>query len=312
MDNDNYIWLDYLTTEQFNEPKNDIDVKHYYGIDIETDQYLQNAIDIWELTYKYGEKYFCNYGGKTFQINICDRFYIAHFPLQCLNDGGKYPVLIFLHGLTGYSWHFALNKTGLIELANQNSFIVLFGQGNGEITRPVRDKYGGVSFGDIYWQIENPELDIDYIKSIMNLQGTIEFCEKDDIDLSELRNMFSDKIYFCGYSNGAMFSFNMCFYDLNFSGICSMMGGYGGLAGYSNDKISKIIDRPTEISPDIPVIILTGSLDEYLPASKKAFEILLDKNFSNVKFLSVLDRKHTYSKDFEKYIWEFFSTNTKN
>lgn len=312
MDNDDYIWLDYLTPEQPNQEKTDISVKHYYGIDIKTDKYLQNAIDIWELINKCGKKYFCNYGGKTFQVNIGDRFYVAHFPSQCLNDSGKYPVLIFLHGLTGYSWHSALDKTGLIELANQNNFIVLFGQGHGKITRPVRDKYGGVSFGDIYWQIENPELDMDYINSMMNLQGIIEHCRQDDLNLLELRKMFNDKIYLIGYSNGAMYSFNMCFYDLHLSGICSMMGGYGGLAGYSNSKVSEIIDRPIEISPDIPIMILTGSRDEYLPASKKAFEILLDKNFSNVKFLSIPDRKHTYSKDFEKYIWEYISTNSKN
>nr|WBF70360.1 putative oxidoreductase [Megavirus caiporensis] len=315
--NSDDIWLDYLSIDNSesnlgsnlvsNLCDNDA-VKQYYGINTESDIYLQRAIETWKIIHENGNKYFNIFGGQTFQIDIGDRYYVIHIPNNCLEPGKKFPTLIFLHGLSQSAWNSALKRTGLIDLANKNNFIVIFGQGKGEICCPLRNKDGGISFGDLYWEIEEPELDIHYLKSIMNLEGTINFDNtKYNIDLDGVRNIMSDKIYLCGYSNGGMYSFNMCFSDLKLSGICSMMGGYGGLAAYSGPKIDKFINQSSTVLSNIPIIIVTGTLDEYNPASQKAVEILKEKNFTLVKFFNIDDRKHAYPNDYESIVWNLLN-----
>ncbi|ANB50988.1 putative hydrolase [Powai lake megavirus] len=311
------IWLDYLSIDNSESNlgsnlgsdlcDNDA-VKQYYGIDTESDIYLQRAIETWKIVYENNNKYFNTFGGQTFQINIKDRYYVIHVPNNCLESDKKFPTLIFLHGLSQSAWNSALKRTGLIDLANKNKFIVIFGQGKGEICCPFRNKDGGISFGDLYWEIEEPELDIEYLKSIMNLEGTIPFDNlQHNINLNKIRNIMSDKIYLCGYSNGGMYSFNMCFSGLKLSGICSMMGGYGGLAAYSGHKIDKFINKYNATANNIPIIIVTGTLDEYNPASQKAVEILREKNFTSVKFFNIDNRKHSYPNDYESIVWKLFN-----
>ncbi|BCS82820.1 putative hydrolase [Cotonvirus japonicus] len=308
-------WIDYLTiNENDYGVSNNLEIEHYYNINTESDTYLQSAIDTWSLIYKTGTKFIELEFGNIFQVDVYDRYYLIYVPNECI-VGEKYPVVIFLHGLSQSAWHNALKRTGLIELANEKHFIVLFGQGQGEISCPTRDKYGGISFGDIYWNIKNPEIDIDYINQIINLQGEICDSQK-EINLSNIHSMFDmEKIFLWGYSNGAMCAFNMAMsiIRIKFAGICSMMGGYAGLAGYPSKIMESIIDKfDNNLSTNVPVIIITGSLDEYNPASQEAVKMLRDKNFTKVELIIIDGQKHSYPKNYEQRVWKFFVQNLSN
>ena len=80
------------------------------------------------------------------------------------------PLLVFFDGLNSSAWYCALVRTGWIQLSNKYQFLVVFGQGQGTFyeSGPQRNKYGHLSFGDLYWQVEQPKEDLTHVDSLLD------------------------------------------------------------------------------------------------------------------------------------------------
>nr|AEX62402.1 uncharacterized hydrolase [Moumouvirus Monve] len=127
------------------------------------------------------------------------------------------------------------------------------------------------------------------------------------LDINILQEKINEKkIYLWGYSNGAMFASLMAliYGNIKYAGICSMMGGWPGLAGYDRAKLinlSKVQINPT------PIIIISGTNDSYLKSSKHMYYLASLFGFPDKKIIVLPSRKHNYPQDQEDTVWKWFS-----
>ncbi|QGR54245.1 alpha/beta hydrolase [Moumouvirus maliensis] len=322
---DENIWMDYLTPDLSKdiETKTDQTLLSFYGLNEQSDKSLLEARSIHNLVIV--DKYKCFYSeyGITFQIDLYSRYYVVHLPYEYFKCNKKYSVILFLHGLTSWSWDCALRRTNLLKLSASENVIIIFGQGEGYLlNNPIRGKEGGIYFGDTYWNIYNPEIDANYLDQIIKLEGisninSINTTYLDEIgkrylsenvtlDIDLLRSRINkEKIYLWGYSNGAMFAslLALIYGKSKYAGICSMMGGWPGLAGYDRTKLinlSQIVIHPT------PIIFITGTKDSYLGSTKHMYCLTSLFGFPDKKIIILPLREHKYPQDLENKVWKWF------
>lgn len=181
------------------------------------------------------------------------------------------PLLLFFHGLGSTAWFCALEGTDLKKLANQNRSVVVFGQGQG--CNPL-DRWEEGGFGECFWEIRYPCEDFVYIERILSDFGIpCSLGQRNGIQetpgkLARIR-IDATRVYYMGYSNGAMFSCNVAirYGGSVFAGICNMMGGWAGR--YKQDGLLNVqyAKHPT------PLLIISGTHDTYLPSCKKAQDV---------------------------------------
>lgn len=206
------------------------------------------------------------------------------------------PLLIFFHGSRGNGMFYALEVTKLIEKTVNQDFLIVFGQAQG-VRRPDEfvypdPKYGGVAFGELYWEIRDNDpgfpQDLQYIQDVFSY---VDASHK--IDKSQL--------YAMGHSNGGVFCCLLALHMPNtFKGICSHMGGIGWDPGFYLDwSVLKDTDRKT------PILMVTGDLDEHRIPSEAGTTIFRDEGF-DVTFKMLENTKHCYLALIEDYVWDWF------
>jgi len=181
-------------------------------------------------------------------------------------------------------------------LSLRHGFVVVFAQGQGNFLTdgPTRDKYGAIVWGDLYWGIEDPEEDFKYFEEVIE-------------SVNSYLPIDPSRVYYVGYSNGGMFSCNLAirYGHKLFSGICNMMGGWGGEGGYDEGKMLDV----SEAEYPVKMLIISGTLDPYLPACLRAKQLFEARGFPVT--LDVIEgANHSYRREKEELIWEFF--NQKN
>ena len=287
-------WLDYFTPLSLAKTGEDSRARRLLRDD-EDDEQLNKAIWTWKISQQ-TKKDYSSAAGRTYQVDLPnERFFVVHDPLV---KEQSLPLLIFCHGLNSSAWYCALVQTGWLELSVKYKFLVAFGQGQGTFYPhgPLRDKDGGLGFGDLYWEIEEPKGDFDYLDSV----------------LSYMKEQFADRldptrIYFMGYSNGALFSSNVAVHYGHrvFAALCNHCGGFGGQ--YNEEKMLS----PLTIDAPLPIYILTGVDDAYYDSCLKAKEL-----FQAARCPVQIDvregRGHSYYKEREEYLWTHFFLNKDN
>ncbi|CAF2562541.1 unnamed protein product [Rotaria sp. Silwood2] len=290
-------WLDYFTPVNFASTKQTDDNELYGNSrllrDDCNDEQVNKAKWVWNISQQTTKEY-CSELGRTFQVDISDqRFFVVHEPLMNNTRQKSMPLLIFCHGLNSCAWYCALVKTGWLKLSVKYNFLVVFGQGQGTFYEcgPQRNQYGQLGFGDLYWEIEQPKDDFEYLDCLLNY----------------MKNKYghlldSDRIYFMGYSNGALFSSNVAVYYGRkiFAALCNHCGGFGGQ--YNEEKML----QPQDIIAPLPIYILTGTDDAYKESCLKA-KNLFEMAHCPVTIDVLENRGHSYYIDKEEFIWtEFF------
>lgn len=256
------------------------------------DEKLNQAKWAWSISQDINKEYSSEFG-HTFQVDLeRHRFFVVHEPKRQLNQTKSIPLLVFYHGLNSSAWYSALVRTGWLQLSAKYHFLVVFGQGQGTFydNGPQRNKFGQVSFGDLYWEIEQPKDDFDYLDSLLSY-----------MKIKYAHVLDTDRIYFMGYSNGAMFSSNVAVHygGQTFAAICNHCGGFGGQ--YNEEKIL----QPRNITSPLPIYILTGTDDDYKESCLKAKE-LFEAAHCSVTIAILENRGHSYYKDKEEFLWTDF------
>ncbi|UJR16154.1 hypothetical protein I4U23_003065 [Adineta vaga] len=292
-------WLDYFTPIEFTSVNlsNDNELKSNYRLlrDDCNDEQINKARWAWHISQQENKEYHSEFG-RTFQVDSSkERFFVIHEPFIHQREDKSMPLLIFYHGLDSSAWYCALVRTNWLKLAAQYNFLVVFGQGQGTFYEngPLRDQYGRLTFGDLYWEIENPKNDIEYLDFIINYMKTT---------YSNVLN--TDRIYFMGYSNGALFSSNVAVHygGTIFAALCNHCGGFGGR--YNEEKML----QPKDLTAPLPIYILTGVDDAYKESCLKAKD-LFELAHCSVTINIMANRGHSYYKDMEEYLWTQFFLN---
>jgi poly(3-hydroxybutyrate) depolymerase len=290
-------WLDFFTPVNFKSTKQSDDDNCRLLRDYSDDEKVNRAKWAWNIS-KQVPKEYCSEFGRTFQVDITDRrFFVVHEPFINDKKQKSLPLLIFYHGLNSSAWYCALVETGWLQLSFKYNFLVVFGQGQGTFYEngPQRDRYSQLGFGDLYWEIEQPKDDFDYLDSL------IDYMKKKYSD-----QLDTDRIYFMGYSNGALFSSNVAVRYGNqiFAALCNHCGGFGGQ--YNEDKML----QPRNLIAPLPIYILTGVDDDYKESCLKA-KNLFEMAHCPVVIDILENRGHSYYIDMEEYIWTQFFLNYK-
>ncbi|UJR13889.1 hypothetical protein I4U23_000896 [Adineta vaga] len=259
-------WTDYFTPIHFQFSK-DVRIRDKSRDGLDEDEILARAQWAWNIGQN--QKRYKSEYGLTYEVSVSsliNRHFIVHEPDQIRQTSDKVPLLIIFHGLNSSAWFMALVRTKWIEKASRNKFFIVFGQSQGKQYRkgPKYNRHGILQFGDdLSWEIQEPKDDFIYFDFILHYMK--EHYE-DQLNLS--------RIYYVGYSNGGLFSSNIA---IHYGGhvltaICNHCGGYGGL-GYKDEELL----NPNMIKKPLPIYILTGTMDNYLPSCEKA-----RKYFENV------------------------------
>nr|AEX62403.1 uncharacterized hydrolase [Moumouvirus Monve] len=123
---DENIWMEYITSDiPKKEETREEELLSYYGLNESNDKSLQDAKSIWKLIIQ--DKYKCVYSeyGITFQMDLEKRYYLVHLPYEYFKSNKKYSVILFLHGLTSWSWDCALRRTNLLKLSSRENIIII-------------------------------------------------------------------------------------------------------------------------------------------------------------------------------------------
>jgi predicted esterase len=291
-------WLDYFTSVDFTSTKVSDDKEKFNENcrllrDDCNDERVNQAKWAWNISQQIPKEYSCEFG-RTYQVDLTkERFFVVHEPLISEKKKNSMPLLIFYHGLDSSAWYCALVRTGWLQLSVKYNFLIAFGQGQGTFyaNGPQRNKYGHLGFGDLYWEIEQPKDDFDYLDSLLN------YMKNKYADLLD-----KDRIYFMGYSNGALFSSNVAVHygGQIFAALCNHCGGFGGQ--YNEEKML----QPRDIITPLPIYILTGVDDDYKESCLKA-KSLFEMAHCPVTIDIMENRGHSYYRDKEEFIWtEFF------
>jgi predicted esterase len=286
-------WLDYFTPMNFTST-NLLDDSGNCRLlrDDCNDEVVNKAKWTWSISQQIEKEYSSEFG-RTYQVDTDkQRFFVVHEPFIIERKQNSMPLLIFYHGLNSSAWYCALVKTAWLQLSVKYNFLVVFGQGQGtfHIGGPLRDQYGHLGFGDLYWEIEEPKDDFDYLDYLLN------YMKNKYGDLLD-----TDRIYFMGYSNGALFSSNVAVHygGSTFAALCNHCGGFGGR--YNEEKML----QPRDIIVPLPIYILTGVDDAYKESCLKA-KNLFELAHCPVTIDIMENRGHFYYKDKEEFIWTQF------
>lgn len=295
-------WLDYFTPTYSFPTESSVNHRQDASLcllrDNPEDEEVNQARRAWIISQEYKHYYSNQYGNIHAVDAFNQRFFLVHEPSGYLNKTcSDLPLLIFYHGLNMSAWHSALVETDWLKLSAKYGFLVVFGQGQGVFYEdgPIRDKHGQVSFGDLYWEVEDSSDDFFYLDYLLEYMKT-----------KYANTLNKDRIYFMGYSNGGLFSSNVSvhFGGKVFAAICNHCGGFGGQ--YDESKLLS----PETIKYPLPIYILTGTNDPYKDSCLRAKE-LHEKSGCQVKTDILENRGHTYYRDMEEYIWtEFFLKHT--
>lgn len=285
-------WLDYFTPVNITTTKSSDENNYHLLHDDANDEVVNKAKWAWNIGRQIPAEYHSEFG-HTFQVNLDKkRFFVVHEPIIHEKRPKSTPLLIFYHGLNSSAWYCALARTGWLELSKKYNFLVVFGQGQGTFFEdgPQKNKFGQLNFGDLYWEIEQPKDDFDYLDSLLKYMNNK---YNDLLDIN--------RIYFMGYSNGALFSSNVAVHygGRTFAALCNHCGGFGGL--YNEDKML----QPRDIIYPLPIYILTGENDDYKESCLKAKNLFETAHCSvNIDILE--NRSHHYYKDKEEFLWTQF------
>jgi len=174
-----------------------------------------------------------NPNGLVFSHNNQDREYLIHVP-ENYDGSTALPLLFNFHGFGGTASDF-MNETNMQSLANAENFILVYPQGT-------------LLDGSSHW---NAGLDTPDNKSDADDLG---FIEALIIELSTQYNLDLERVYACGYSNGAMFSHALACYKSN------LIAAVGSVSG-------AMLDTSSFCSPVHPTAIINihGTADNVLP-----------------------------------------------
>lgn len=210
--------------------------------------------------------------GTTFSVNINDRYVVVHAP----NDlPSKFSLVLFYHGLGDYAWDMAINKTNWRQLANQNKFIIVFVSGTN--CGATHDRRCG-------FNIKNPDNELIHMEKVLE-------------EMHKLYNI--NKTYYIGFSNGAIFSSIVAqkYGNKLFTAMVNIMGGFG-------HNCLEVSDM--NISNPLPILFITGTLDEYKDSCIYAHNFFESKKYNSM--LKILpNHDHTYPVGEEGNIWLFLN-----
>ena len=284
-------WSDYFTPVEFTSTSLSSSNFRLLRDDCDDEQ-LKQAKWTWDISQRQSKE-FCSEFGRTFQVNTDkQRFFVVHEPLINERKERSMPLLVFYHGLNSSAWYCALARTNWSKLSAQYNFLVVFGQGQGTFYDhgPIRDQHGHLTFGDLYWEVESPQDDLHYLETILNYMKT----KYSDV-------LDTDRLYFMGYSNGALFSWNVAVHygGQTFAALCNHCGGFGGR--YNEEKML----QAGNIRAVLPIYILTGADDAYKESCLKAQELFQSVNCPVI--LEIMEnRGHSYYMDKEEFLWTQF------
>ena len=293
------LWQEFMTADNQTSSPLSKEMRRYFGVEEDEDVALTEIRSVLQKIESCNNKIESIYG-LSFQVSLGSRVFVIHIPpslQQCsaTQRRNKYSVLFFFHGLMGSAWQSALYTTKWIEHSEERDCIIVFGQAKGKIfPQPIREKWGCLAVGDTEWGVREPKEDVKYILDIVDW----------------LKNTYGEliddsKMYYMGYSNGAMFASNVAIYigGKVFKRIVNAMGGWGG--GYKEETIKA--DIKDMVTPVQGMLILTGETDPYLNSCKRAKEIFENAHVV-VKFEIIPGYGHSYPTHKEQEIWNYLVT----
>lgn len=271
MEDNNFDIWDFITHQSLKKKYENYDAT--YDLSFDELQLITNISN--NGTYEYNN-------GKIFTVEANARQMIIHLPHSVVQGANKYPLLIFFHGLGDHPWDCALHKTNWRELSNKHQFILGFGWGTN----------CGCTFDPrCGFNIKDPVEDLKYLNNMIKLIIT-----KYNVD--------KEKIYFVGFSNGGIFSSIVAqiYGNQLFAGIVNIMGGFG-------QNCAEV--KQLSIFNPLPVLIITGTNDDYLTSCEYAHEYFKLHGYDS-KITVLHDFGHTYPINEEENIWNFLSQKIRN
>jgi polyhydroxybutyrate depolymerase len=176
---------------------------------------------------------YTNENAEIFIHDGLEREYIINIP-ESYDSTNSYPLLLNFHGFGGVASLF-MSESKMDEVSDLKNYILVCPQGS------LLDGY-------THWNaaLETPEN-----KSDVN---DLDFIEKLIEHLSSNYAVDSKRIYACGFSNGAMFSYALACYTQN------KIAAIGSMSGV-------LLDTSNTCNPshEIPLIKFHGTQDEVLP-----------------------------------------------
>ncbi len=136
---------------------------------------------------------------KSFEFEGLERSFLVKVPEKMYSESG-YPVVVALHGFTQSARRIS-NYSGFVEMAEEEGFIAIFPQG-------IQASW---NFGITLNNVD----DVAFLSSMLD-------------SLEKWYPVDSERIYFCGFSNGAFMSFEMaCRMSHRLAAIASVGGSMG-------------------------------------------------------------------------------------
>lgn len=181
------------------------------------------------------------------------------------------PLLIYFHGLGEHAMDSAINTT------NWKKYNCIIAYGIGTSCGSNSDFRAG-------FNINNPDEDIQYTLDIIET-----VCNMYNIDQS--------KIFFVGFSNGAIFSSVIAqkIGSKKFNKIVNIMGGFG--------KYTLEVPLYNECH-SLPILFITGTDDDYKTSCEYAYQYFKLCNYSTtIKILNNIGHKYPITE--EPFIWSF-------
>jgi len=172
-----------------------------------------------------------NLNAETFSHDNETREYILYIP-NSYDGTSKVPLMFNFHGFGGSANEY-MEDADMRDLADTENFILVYPQGT-------------CLDGSPHW---NPSLPSADNKSNVN---DLDFIEALINELSSSYNIDSERVYACGYSNGAMFSYGLACYKSN------LIAAIGSISG-------TMLDTDCTPSHPIPLINIHGTSDDVLP-----------------------------------------------
>jgi len=201
------------------------------------------------------------------------REYLLYIP-NSYDGTSEVPLLFNFHGFGGDASKY-MEYADMRSLAESENFILVYPQGT-------------LIEGYSHWNAALPGSDN---KSNADDLGFIEVL----IDkLSKDYRLDSERIYACGYSNGAMFSYALACYKSN------LVAAVGSISG-------TMLDTDCSTSHPMPVVIIHGTKDGVLPydgsSEYRSIETVVNfwKNFNNTATIPVLNSVNDDGTTIEHY-----------
>ena len=210
--------------------------------------------------------------GKTFSIELDDRYMIMHTPRD-FKPEKKYKLLIFFHGLGDHPWSVGISETNWRKLSNIYQFIIAYAAGTA--CNLVYDRRCG-------FDIKYPNDDLHYMEKIIK---------------TVTERYHVDGIFYIGFSNGAILSSIVAqkYGGSVFEKMVNIMGGFGH---------QFVLDLDFHITNPLPILFITGTHDDYKSSCEYAFYFFKNRGY-DVKMKTLDGVSHVYPIWLEEYILSF-------